>query len=287
MGSMSEPMSTVDIQDVLASIRKLVSEDLRPVASKVASVQSAVHGGVAGGKGRLLLTPALRVVSDQAEVLPENQDAPEAPYEFVESDGFGMSAQVLQVNPAQSKTDFVDEGSLVESAQAHEEDWLPENNEEAEPFPGWAPTSAQPTSDVTRVVSEIAAGVSTANQDWESETGDGVAASWQAPDWRDQDDLVQADALLLGTAKAIADKAEAEAVAEVLYLDAIAASKTVADATDEGEPESCLDEAVLRDLVRDLINQELSGPLGERITRNIRKLVRAEINRALTANTLD
>lgn len=295
MGSMSEPMSTVDIEDVLASIRKLVSEDLRPAAPKAAFTPSAVQGGVAGGKGKLLLTPALRVVSDQAEHLPESQDAPEAPYEFVENDGYGMSAQVIKVNPAQSRTDVAEEQSFAdsganshpESGQASQEDWLPETNEDSEPFPGWAPASAQATSDVPRVVSEIAAGVSEADEDWEPETGDGLAATWQAPDWSDENDVAKAEALTQSAVKAIADRAEAAAVAEVLAMDAMAEAKEVTEAAEEGEPELRFDEAVLRDLVRDLINQELSGPLGERITRNIRKLVRAEINRALTANSLD
>ncbi|MGO4908992.1 hypothetical protein ACEN2J_11765 [Pseudorhodobacter sp. W20_MBD10_FR17] len=292
---MSEPMSTVDIEDVLASIRKLVSEDLRPVAPQAASAHPVVQGGVAGGKGKLLLTPALRVVSDQVADMPESQDAPEAPYEFVENDGFGMSGQVIQVHPAQSRTDVTEEPSFADSgaelppeaAQAHEEDWLPENNEEAEPFPGWAPTSAQATSDVTRVVNEIAAGVSDADEDWEPETGDSLADAWQAPDWRDEEEVAKADALTQYAAKAIGDRAEAAAVAEVLALDAMVAPETVTETSEDSEPELRFDEAVLRDLVRDLINQELSGPLGERITRNIRKLVRAEINRAMTAKSLD
>jgi hypothetical protein len=36
-----------------------------------------------------------------------------------------------------------------------------------------------------------------------------------------------------------------------------------------------------------MIREELQGALGERITRNVRKLVRAEINRALIARDLD
>ncbi len=47
------------------------------------------------------------------------------------------------------------------------------------------------------------------------------------------------------------------------------------------------DEDRLREMVRDLIREELQGPLGERITRNIRKLVRAEIARAMTLRDLD
>lgn len=52
------------------------------------------------------------------------------------------------------------------------------------------------------------------------------------------------------------------------------------DATD------VIDEEVLRDLVRDILREELQGALGERITRNVRKLVRAEIARALSSRDL-
>jgi len=48
-----------------------------------------------------------------------------------------------------------------------------------------------------------------------------------------------------------------------------------------------LDEAALRDLVSEIVRQELQGALGERITRNVRKLVRREIHRALAANELE
>ncbi|WP_299350706.1 hypothetical protein [uncultured Shimia sp.] len=48
-----------------------------------------------------------------------------------------------------------------------------------------------------------------------------------------------------------------------------------------------LDEAMLRDLVSDIVRQELQGALGERITRNVRKLVRREIHRALVAHELE
>ena len=42
-----------------------------------------------------------------------------------------------------------------------------------------------------------------------------------------------------------------------------------------------LDEQILRDMVSEIVRQELQGALGERITRNVRKLVRREIQRAL------
>ena len=51
--------------------------------------------------------------------------------------------------------------------------------------------------------------------------------------------------------------------------------------------EALLDEEALRDMVSDIVRQELQGALGERITRNVRKLVRREIHRALASQQLE
>ncbi|MCH2165164.1 MAG: hypothetical protein MK098_11000 [Marinovum sp.] len=48
-----------------------------------------------------------------------------------------------------------------------------------------------------------------------------------------------------------------------------------------------LDEDMLRDMVTAIVREELQGSLGERITRNVRKLVRREIHRALASQELD
>ncbi|MFN3643428.1 MAG: hypothetical protein ACK4TB_10965 [Gemmobacter sp.] len=47
-----------------------------------------------------------------------------------------------------------------------------------------------------------------------------------------------------------------------------------------------IDEAMLREMVRDILHDELRGQLGERITRNVRKLVRAEIARVMASRDL-
>ena len=59
------------------------------------------------------------------------------------------------------------------------------------------------------------------------------------------------------------------------------------DTIDAQQYEAVLDEEMLRELVGEIVRQELQGPLGERITRNVRKLVRREINRALTARSFN
>ena len=53
------------------------------------------------------------------------------------------------------------------------------------------------------------------------------------------------------------------------------------------DADAILDEDALRDLVTEIVRQELQGALGERITRNVRKLVRREIHRALASQELE
>ena len=55
------------------------------------------------------------------------------------------------------------------------------------------------------------------------------------------------------------------------------------DAPDLLAEDGVIDEEMLRELVAEIVRQELQGALGERITRNVRKLVRREIHRALSA----
>ncbi len=50
--------------------------------------------------------------------------------------------------------------------------------------------------------------------------------------------------------------------------------------------EAVLDEEALREMVAELVREELQGVLGERITRNVRRLIRREIERALALRDL-
>lgn len=81
-----------------------------------------------------------------------------------------------------------------------------------------------------------------------------------------------------------ADAAEAEIRREL--EDEVTASAFARFADDDLD-ERPFDEEMLRDLVRDIIREELQGALGERITRNVRKLVRAEIARALAVRDFE
>ena len=50
---------------------------------------------------------------------------------------------------------------------------------------------------------------------------------------------------------------------------------------DDGMHEADIDDEALRELISHLVRAELQGELGEKITRNVRKLVRREIHRVL------
>ena len=51
--------------------------------------------------------------------------------------------------------------------------------------------------------------------------------------------------------------------------------------------ETVIDEAMLRELVAQIVRDELQGTVGERITHNVRRLIRREIARALTLQELE
>lgn len=54
-----------------------------------------------------------------------------------------------------------------------------------------------------------------------------------------------------------------------------------------GDEAGVLDEDALRDLIVEVVREELQGVLGQRITRNVRKMVRREIRLALAAEDLE
>lgn len=72
------------------------------------------------------------------------------------------------------------------------------------------------------------------------------------------------------------------APSEAEELDEVAPSERFGAAS-----EPVMDEEALRELVAEMVRAELQGALGERITRNVRKLVRREIHQMLAAQDFD
>ncbi len=106
--------------------------------------------------------------------------------------------------------------------------------------------------------------------------------------WEDteEDSADAPDAAALEEASVAADESRGGAFSDGFAAHEAADAPSAQAGADNDIPaagEDVLDEEALRDLVADVVRQELQGALGERITRNMRKLIRREINRALAA----
>ena len=281
---MADRMTSVEIEDVLSSIRRLVTDDLRP---KPALADS-----------KLILTPALRVVPDAPM---HRQGGPDV-----------LPDAVLAINLDAELTAAL-QGAIHQDADKPANADLPDDAlATAEPlaFPmflhldrrvdvpaGGTTADAEDGYDTGETVSTIAAGIPA--DGYEAELGDVMPvpdwpeSAWVAPDVIE----VVEEAELIATPDTHADADHADWVPEpVLQADDmvaeqdadIAAAAAMADlAAEEAAGLTELDEDMLREIVRDIIREELQGTLGERITRNVRKLVRAEINRALLTQDME
>ena len=247
---MSEPMTSGEIEDVLSSIRKLVSEDLRPQPRAQVAVPPRV---VQPEADKLLLTPALRVVEGnaEAEATLAASDAPGAePTRRLRLDTV-MSSFAAQVSPPA-------EGWEAETGDATVTRLVRPPPQVAERAP---PIEAFPDA---AAADDVGEGVPDAEIVDAAPTG-GLHFAWQA------------------RRAGLGDDDVGEPVTQQPLPEAEVRQGT--DDTPEA-PLPDIDADVLAELVRDILRDELQGALGLRMTRNIRKLVRAEVARILATKDL-
>jgi len=312
---MSEPMSAGEIEDVLSSIRRLVSEDLRPAVQGARSV--AAHD-------KLILTPALRVVegglpTDSQPVQTDDGledavglEAPPSGLRAVLDDitrPAGMfdapfaaafepveAAPPLPSPPPSIEAVVAAVGAAVTGQRAREQ-----GEEAAEIESEWVPDgwSEPPPADPGQADHSAAAEAAQADPADSDEARQPDAAVWvgfvSARDPGDRTAMAATPEADDAAAKSRDDLAEAEAVAEIAASEDFQTAAMAAEPAPESAAfakvfdadDTALDEEMLRDLVRDIIREELQGGLGQRITHNVRKLVRAEINLVLAGRELD
>ena len=107
---MSDPVTNAEVEDVLSSIRRLVSEDKRPMqAFKEPEPQAAEPSD------RLVLTPALRVAD--APAVEEGADTADAPQS---ADDFARDVQQMTAaaEPAHAEIEVSDAGNGGETVEA-------------------------------------------------------------------------------------------------------------------------------------------------------------------------
>lgn len=297
---MSDPVTNVAIEDVLSSIRRLVSEDARvqPVAWRPDPVEDARPAEAPAPAGRLVLTPALRVTGE-AEV--QGDDAP-APQE----------ALVLH-SPEEAAAEPANQGDATgDHAAAWAED-TPDGVEDA-PADAVAEDHHQDAGEAGDAADPYVLGAAEAEvmawedhhddapQGGDATDGEGLDAGGFDAGRSDEDvaaedvtmpepeDLSQ-DAPDSGFVFASTRDGHMREEAPVPPLSEARDGAGSAERDDNDlflrDDEAVLDEDSLRELVAEIVRQELQGALGERITRNVRKLVRREIHRALTSHELE
>lgn len=321
---MSDPVTNVEIEDVLSSIRRLVSEDARPKLRDEPAKAVKEPGNRQGKPERLVLTPALRVPDAElsGETPPPARDGgpillthptlvlsepvvagarqvPVPPVEpdYVEDgdDTEGLFDSFVEEEVARTlAAEFDAAGFGIDEFEMHSGRSFPAAEPEeatgAEPEGEDSETGSRPEAEVAEAPAQAAdtpelglAGKIAAleeliarNRPAPAEPGEGDAAfvhrAQEPLEWEDHD----------------RKPAEPQREAEATVLRGPEWRGTPRPGNDdtalpqtrpEGGAVALVDEEMVRGMVSDMIRQELQGALGERITRNVRKLVRREIHR--------
>ena len=322
---MSNSVSSFEIEDVLSSIRRLVSVDEREQKQDSKSEDST--------QDRLVLSPALRidgdtpadhdaVVDDIAKAADDDEDgAGEDATDVAEDQSDDVSQPGDDVpNPAEADDNRGDatEDDPQDTAEDHIEvvsDPSADDDEEENEDGVWevltfshsdyrAPESNTKVDAVADrdaatledVIAEVEAAVATQDDQWEPDEPtdiDFYPETTEPIAWGDSlEDAAEPEEAPVAEEK-VADAGAAAAQSETTASGVVSeADQAQADEVETADKEwfadnALLDEDALRDLIGDIVRQELQGALGERITRNVRKLVRREIHRALMAQTFE
>ena len=257
---MSDPMSNREIEDVLTSIRRLVAQE----------------GDRGVENGRLILTEAHRV-SEQVKALGVAQPGT-GPSGLVRADADTGDADASA--PVASKAEDVSipapDFSKLEATIAELEAAVSGSEGDDAPATG-RPAPGKP-SNVTELYGKMSfTHQPTGAANAEAEAAEGTEAE-PMPEMAD----------LPATGETAAGSGDApETVAEAPAETAAEATTEPAAETDEDAlADTILDEEDLRQFVALIVREELRGQLGERITQQVRKLVRAEIAKVLDERDL-
>ncbi|MDA9019723.1 hypothetical protein N9H60_00885 [Flavimaricola sp.] len=301
---MSDPVTNIEIEDVLSSIRRLVSEGDKfrpggsvshdPAERTNEAPETALEEEHASLRPRFVLTPALRV--DSAPLVLEGAQASSGDTALDASTSDGVAQDAAAPVPEEGvEEDTTSPGrSRLEATIAELEaaiigatdDWEPDGSEET-PVVDWSTERAEglftsarihPAEGEAEIVVltpgganpvEVASDRPTSRFSLEPEVSAAPVKEVIAPELsRKEADDDMADDLLRSEDGAYDPDLDEDLAA---YL----------------ERDKILDEETLRNLVIEIVRQELQGTFGERITRNVRKLVRREIYRILASQDFD
>lgn len=324
---MSDPVTNVEIEDVLSSIRRLVSDgdkartrESNPVELSVTQVEiDPVEADKAAESptDRFVLTPALMVVDDRS-----SEDSALVEVEDGTDDGWFREDDDTNAHDHAGDDQVDDADQDVSELQDHAENraslaedtakegpleltnmvWEPIDGDgdgdaevaaEAETVATEATNVETPDrSDLVATIAELEAAVGGDADDYEPDGSEamGQTIAWPGAVARNLEDNNEAVAEPIQYAPDETNMAEQDPVVDH-RSDAPQVSEDVYEDDDLDDLLEAggvaLDEEALRALVSEVVREELTGPLGERITRNVRKLVRREIYRILSSQDFD
>lgn len=280
---MSDPVTNSEVENVLASIRRLVGEPKKPSTENSEEKSS----------DRLVLTPQQRVSEPETlQLTPENEvDSAEEWDEFEEpplsegsdpaaGDGTVDTIEGPEMPEKAESTDRAEIAGTPETIQPSEEPVA--GGQSPDSHPADAAREPLPHAELSAKIAALETAIARTQDQWEPD-GDArdtyAGSSSLAMRWQD-------DVELDGMGKPIVGNS--------------AVDPGTTGAVESEDDEQIIDENTLRlmvteivqqllseQIVADAVRKELQGDLGTRISQNIRKLVRREIHLALTAKGLE
>lgn len=235
---MTKSVTNSGVEDVLSSVKRLVSEDVREESEFI-----FIPTAAARKPGRLVLTESLRVGPDATaplKLVPE----PEAQRETAEVTvgASETAAAPMRLQPS----DIVPPQATPANS--------PQTADEKESG------KKDLAGSLSAKIEALEAAIARTEDQWEpdGESDDAYSGTpTKAVDWSDESEE---------------EAAEEASDAPVMFT-------RRSDNTTPSLPK--LDEDALSEMVAQIVRRELQGALGEGITRNIRKMVRREISKAL------
>lgn len=323
MKYMSDPVKSSEIEDVLSSIRRLVSEESRsgpeaePKSQAVANdAATEAASDEETGQEALVLTPALRVHEGGREEASQvshaqNDQRDEQPDESVDSDVvLDAVAETVLADAVEEPLSLDDDDFAVENEQhpvdAAQTDDLTEEigqyveRSDVEPEGSVEPFEdepseqrAEPPETLEAKIAALETLIGKPDATWEPEEGDlrpdEHGTEQHTPDvldWEDHQPAEDLEEVPHSDEESEASSTDTAEPIEAPVIEDAQEPTTDAGLLDDHDAH-VIDEDMLRDMVCEIVRQELQGALGERITRNVRRLVRREIHRALASQELD
>ncbi len=287
---MSDPVTNVNIDDVLSSIRRLVTEGDR---SETRSAPGQ------GATDRLVLTPDHRVnVPDEGAKQAKTSEADPVARALADDHSLEnlLILQAEQSVPADQPAEPIAEETLAATVAAFEsrvqgtdDEWEPDEGDDMGHVTQATWTSAgfvagrrEKPADAPLAPSleeEVAA--SMVNEAFKPRQRTGA----EAPLVLEERAFARQGRMTPPTAQSTRASVSVRDEDDTDYGDELAQTRSFGndDTLDQYLNQAPqIDEALLRQLVKEVVREELQGNLGERITRNVRKLVRREIHNILT-----